>query len=69
MKTEPIDFRFDGWTVEQYAYCMRELWKERKRAGVEEPRVTYYEALEWHRKHKRGVVVIPAEEIREAAAA
>jgi hypothetical protein len=53
------DFRFDGWTAEQYEYCSRAAFAELKRRGIAEPYVDYAVALAWHRRHHRGAALIP----------
>lgn len=46
-------FRYDGWTAAQYEFSSRAAYEEALRNGVKEPRITYREALEWHRSHHR----------------
>ncbi len=62
------DFYDDGWDAVEYAHCMRAAYNELKLKGIKEPHVDYGVALDWHRRNRRKVYVIPAEQIREVAA-
>jgi len=55
------EFERDGWTMEQWAFCMRAAYTEQRNRGVPHPRISYQEALEWHRTHHRlGALMVDA---------
>jgi hypothetical protein len=63
-----IDYYRDGWSPEQYAYCMKQAYREKVNRGIPDPHVDYHVALEWHNRHKKTVVsLLPASKVRAAA--